>query len=103
MSKKSTNTEIHVRHYATCEYCGREMDHGCNRHWYVINRKKYEAIKNGDDGSEGVCHDCNARPGEYHHPGCDMEVCPKCGGQLISCGCHISDKVIVETYKKLKL
>lgn len=33
------------------------------------------------------CHDCNVRAGGLHHPGCDMERCPKCSGQLISCGC----------------
>lgn len=33
------------------------------------------------------CHDCNVAVGGYHHPGCDMEECPRCGGQLISCGC----------------
>lgn len=33
------------------------------------------------------CHDCNVRWGAYHHPNCDMEECPKCHGQLISCGC----------------
>jgi hypothetical protein len=35
------------------------------------------------------CHDCNAKPAHKHHPGCDMERCPKCGGQLISCRCPI--------------
>lgn len=33
------------------------------------------------------CHDCNVAPGGNHHPGCDMERCPRCSGQLISCGC----------------
>jgi hypothetical protein len=33
------------------------------------------------------CHDCNAARGQYHHLGCDMERCPACKGQIISCGC----------------
>src|SRR5678815_2525340 len=33
------------------------------------------------------CHDCGAKPGELHSPGCDTERCPRCGGQLISCDC----------------
>ena len=33
------------------------------------------------------CHDCNVKVGGYHHPGCDMEICPKCDGQLLSCDC----------------
>lgn len=38
-------------------------------------------------GYEHRCHDCGAREGEFHKPGCDMERCPFCGGQLISCEC----------------
>jgi hypothetical protein len=33
------------------------------------------------------CPDCNIAPGGRHHSNCDQEVCPKCGGQLISCDC----------------
>jgi len=34
-----------------------------------------------------ICHDCGAKEGEYHKLGCDMERCPFCGHQLISCEC----------------
>ena len=33
------------------------------------------------------CHDCGIVPGGTHHPGCDMERCPQCSGQIIQCGC----------------
>ncbi|MEK6877965.1 MAG: hypothetical protein AABY22_00075 [Nanoarchaeota archaeon] len=35
------------------------------------------------------CHDCNIvnKAGNIHHLDCDMERCPKCGDQLIGCGC----------------
>lgn len=48
------------------------------------------------------CPECKAAPGALHTPGCDVERCPSCGCQFISCGCiadandtdDITDEVI---------
>ena len=80
---------------AKCEYCGHDMltAKGCVRVPVVHNGKEYEPVKVGDPGDgyandpDAVCGDCGAHYGHYHHPGCDIERCPVCGLQLISCGC----------------
>ena len=33
------------------------------------------------------CGDCGARRGMYHGPQCDLEICPGCKGQRLTCGC----------------
>jgi hypothetical protein len=34
-----------------------------------------------------TCHDCGVTIWRTHLPGCDMEECPFCRNQLISCDC----------------
>lgn len=40
----------------------------------------------------GTCHDCGCPDGTLHHPGCDNERCPRCGGQAIGCSCNKRDQ-----------
>ncbi len=40
-----------------------------------------------DEPQRGTCHDCKVMEGELHQHGCDMERCPFCGNQLITCQC----------------
>jgi len=38
------------------------------------------------------CADCDVEVGEFHLPGCDIERCPCCEAQAISCGCKSEEE-----------
>src|SRR5947209_20394498 len=41
-----------------------------------------------EDTDGEPCPDCDAAAGDFHRLGCDIEQCPYCGRQLISCLCR---------------
>jgi hypothetical protein len=65
---------------------------------YMLNGQAIARIRYGDEhddwkADQQPCHDCRVLKGEFHVPDCDVEECPTCGGQLISCDCTFDDRV----------
>jgi hypothetical protein len=59
-----------------------------------VRQEKQSFIEDTDPETfnNRTCHDCAAPMGEIHHLGCDMEECPKCGGQYFVCDCRTAEK-----------
>lgn len=81
---------------AICKYCDRDMTtaRGC-----LVQADSEKRALRIPFGAERTfrsktpiqpgerCHDCGVVCGELHHPGCDAEECPRCGGQRFGCPC----------------
>lgn len=48
------------------------------------------------------CGDCGREEGENHLDCCDIERCPKCSGQLLSCDCNFPQMTVDEKGKEFK-
>ena len=62
---------------------------------YVINGQPYERVRFGDEPWAGeledFCADCRVTRGDFHLPGCDIEQCPRCSGQVVACRCFYDE------------
>ena len=63
---------------------------------YLIKGKLYDPILFGDEDDDWVgdsdkptCGDCGVHVGEKHLDMCDIERCPACGLQFITCACGV--------------
>ena len=95
-----------------CQYCGRNMAASvpCTVATLTIGGEVYERVVFGQEEDQGPysfsrCPDCAAPLGGLHHLGCDWEQCPRCGGQLLGCGCDVApvDRAYAPEQSRLQL
>ena len=77
---------------AICVDCEREMTTAasCTVTTLHLGDLPYPMARHRRSG-DGRCGDCGVEPGGYHHLGCDLARCPRCGRQLITCGCPFDE------------
>ncbi len=64
----------------------------CRRNGLEMPRFRYGFEPGRWGSADRPCHDCCVIKGEYHVPGCDVDRCPACGGQLwLGCDCELPE------------
>lgn len=81
---------------AVCSWCDGEMTEAasCAITALHLDGVRTEMIPWGREArwtATSCCDECGVPPGGFHHLGCDVQRCPLCGGQMMSCGCHFDE------------
>jgi hypothetical protein len=82
---------------AVCTWCAHEMttSNSCTVDAFHVEGRPVEMIAYGaEPGGHAFrlrCGDCGVARGGHHHPGCDMQRCPLCRGQMMTCDCRFDE------------
>ena len=79
---------------SVCPECKMEMgevdDCTANHTIHFLDGTVMEAVPYGKGPNEEFkrCPDCGVAVGKFHHPGCEMEICPRCDKRSVgACLC----------------
>jgi len=86
---------------ALCTWCQREMTTAmsCTVDAFHRSGRRLAMIpfgrESGPRTSATRCGSCGVGRGGWHHPGCDLQRCPACRHQMMSCGCRFDEDATV--------
>lgn len=74
-----------------CRHCGKDMSDPrtstcAGGYIDYADGESFHRIPYPEDEKER-CPKCSVSPGGFHHDGCYIERCPRCGERLVSCAC----------------
>jgi hypothetical protein len=86
LSQQVTHYEVESEQYPRIPYGDEDL------HPHPMAPRPVDLPSYAEIAQQHPCHDCSVVKGQLHVPGCDVERCPKCHWQAISCDCNDADE-----------